>query len=278
MIGRMAQHEQGTTTTRTAEVRGATLAYEVTGNGPVDVAWGHGLAQNRKLDAQSAWVDWPQVPARVLRYDARGHGESEATPDLGGYSWEELAHDQLALATAAGFDRFVTAGASMGCGTALHVATIAPERVRALVLVIPPTGWETRAAQASQWSTFAEVLRGPGGVDAVIEAGRARPVPDPYVGDEVRAAQVEAGTRSWDPDRLAHVMLGAANANFPDREVVATIAAPTLILGWTGDPVHPTTSIEELARLLPHARVEVASTRAELDRWTGFVTTFLAEL
>src|SRR5438128_2252472 len=138
--------------TRTVHVRGARLAYELSGDGPLAVVWGHGLGQTRVLDAQSNLVEWSRVPAQVLRYDARGHGDSETTPDLGGYTWEELAHDQLALARAVGVDRYVAAGASMGCGTAVHVATIAPERMRGLLLVIPPTAWETRAAQGAQWS------------------------------------------------------------------------------------------------------------------------------
>jgi len=155
---------------------------------------------------------------------------------------------------------------------------LAPERVRGLVLVIPPTAWETRAAQAEQWAQSAALLRGPGGVEAAIEASRARPVPDPYVGDEERRARVEAGMRSWDPERLAHVMQGAAYANFPDRDAVAAITTPTLILAWTGDPVHPMSTAEELAGLIPHARMEVASTVPEVEAWTTAVAEFVAKL
>ena len=35
----------------------------------------------------------------------------------------------------------------MGAATALHAALELGDRVRTLVLVIPPTGWETRAGQ-----------------------------------------------------------------------------------------------------------------------------------
>jgi len=264
--------------THDVHVLGARLAYEIGGDGPVDIVWGHGLGQTRVLDAQSNLVDWSQVPARVLRYDARGHGDSETTPDLAGYTWEALAHDQLALAASVGMDRYVAAGASMGCGTAVHVAAIAPDRTRGLLLVIPPTAWETRAAQGAQWSQLAATLRRPGGVEAAIEASRARPVPDPFQGDEARRAQTEAGVRSWDPDRLAHAWLGAAAANLPERDVVAGITAPTLILAWTGDPVHPAATAHELAHLLPHAEMHIASTRKDLDGWTGIVAEFVARL
>lgn len=267
-----------TTPEKTASVRGAQLAHEVVGDGPVELVWGHGLGQTRVSDARTALVDWPRVPARVLRYDARGHGRSTTTPELSGYTWDELARDQLALAEAAGFGPYVTAGASMGCGTALHVACLAPERVRGLVLVIPPTAWETRAAQASQWSEVGQVLRGPGGMDAFVEAGRARPIPDPYLDDPEYRGRVEASQRSWEPDRLAHVLLGASLANFPPREVVAAITAPTLILAWTGDPVHPVSTADALAELLPHAQVHIATTSAELAQWTATIASFVTSL
>ena len=78
-------------------VRGAGLAYETSGSGP-RVIWGHGLSMNRVSDAALGQLDWSRIPAAVVRYDARGHGESESTPALDGYSWEELGRDQLALA------------------------------------------------------------------------------------------------------------------------------------------------------------------------------------
>ncbi len=45
-----------------------------------------------------------------------------------------------------GAQKFVAGGSSMGCATSIYAALLAPERMKALVLVIPPTAWETRAA------------------------------------------------------------------------------------------------------------------------------------
>ena len=254
-------------------VRGAELAWERHGAGR-DLIWGHGLSMNRVGDAGMALVDWDRVPVTVVRYDARGHGESESTPDLDGYSWAELGLDQLALADALGIGPYVAAGASMGCGTALHAAVAAPDRVEALVLVIPPTGWETRAAQTDVWEQSAQIIE-TRGIDFFIAARAAVDPPDPYVGDDERRARQDAFTRSWDPARLAHVLRGATRANLPERDAIATLTVPTLILAWTGDPIHPVTTADELARLLPHAEVHVASTRAEVDAWTDHLAAFL---
>jgi 3-oxoadipate enol-lactonase len=230
---------------------------------------------NRQSDGEMALLDWDQLPVSVLRYDARGHGESTSTADLAGYSWAELAEDQLALAAVLNIDSYTAAGASMGCGTALHAARLAPERVKALILAIPPTGWETRAAQADQWELTAQIIETEG-VEAVIAARAELEPPDPFVGNDARRELQAGWTRAWDPDRLAHVMRGATTANLPDREAISGIAIPALILAWTGDPIHPLSTAEQLAELLPHAELHVASTRSELDQWTAAAAEFLA--
>jgi len=260
--------------TRRVTVRGASIAYEITGRG-LPVIWGHGLSMDRISDAELGLLDWDRLPVSVVRYDARGHGESESTPGLDGYRWSELALDQLALADVLGIGRYVAAGASMGCGTALHAAAVGGSRVAAVILAIPPTAWETRAAQAEQWEVAASTIEHDG-VEAAIAARADVDPPDPYRGDDARQEQVAEATRRWDPKRLATVMRGATRANLPDRDEVAGITVPALILGWTGDPVHPMSTAEELARLLPHAELHRASTREELDGWTDLAREFLA--
>ncbi len=258
-------------------VRGARIAYEMGGRG-TDLIWGHGLSMNRVSDAETALLDWSRIRARVVRYDARGHGESESTPDLAGYSWAELAHDQLALADGLGIARYVAAGASMGCGTALHAAAIAPERIMGLVLVIPPTAWESRAAQAAQWEAASGLIEADG-VEAFIAARADLDLPDPYRADpESRRRQQADGLRRWHPSRLAHAMRGAAGADFPDRAEVRNVTAPALVLAWTGDPVHPRSTADELADLLPQSQLHVSSTLEEVAGWSATVDEFVSGL
>lgn len=252
-----------------ADIRGAALAYEVRGDG-TPLIWGHGLSQTRATEHSLSLIDHARLPGRVVRYDARGHGESESTPDLRAYGWDELARDQLALADHLGIDRYVAAGASMGCGTALHAAVQAPERIDRLVLVIPPTGWETRQAQAGEWGKIGDVIERHG-VEPVIEARADQPTPDPFADDaDYRARQADA-TRSWVPARLAHVMRGATHADLPARDAIASLAMPTTILAWTGDPVHPVSTANELHELIDGSALHVATTAAELAAWTDIV-------
>ena len=260
----------------TSEIRGCEIAYERSGSG-IDLVWGHGLTQSRAIEDQQGLFDWSAVQADLLRYDARGHGESQSTTDLDGYGWEQLAADQLELATAVGLETYVAGGASMGCATALHAAVIAPERIVGLVLVIPPTGWEARAGQAEVYEQGAKIVEALG-VEPVIKAGAAMPPPDPFVGDPDFRAGRAAGLRSWDPKRLSHALRGATRAQLPDREQIAKITCPTLILAWTGDAVHPIETADVLAGLLPQANQSTASTAHDLGEWSRLVAEFIDSL
>lgn len=257
-------------------VRGARLACERSGVG-TPLVWGHGLTSSRELDGEVVPIDWHRVGtvAEVIRYDARGHGLSDTTDELADYGWDRLALDQLGLADALGVDRYVAAGASMGAGTALHAVVAAPERVSGLVLVIPPTGWETRAAQRELYLSRADVIEH-GDLETVIATARTIPPPDPF-GDEWHE-RFATNLRAADRRRTSHVLRGAATADLPSPEAIAGIAVPTVILAWNGDPGHPLSTAERLAELIVGARLVVARTRADLERWTDEVIDIVGDV
>jgi 2-succinyl-6-hydroxy-2,4-cyclohexadiene-1-carboxylate synthase len=72
---------------------------------------------------------------RVVAFDHRGHGESDKPDDVGAYSFDRLARDVLAVADAAGLDRFRLLGHSMGGMVSRKVAIRHPDRVDALVMM-----------------------------------------------------------------------------------------------------------------------------------------------
>lgn len=259
-------------------VRNCHLDYRLTGDGP-DVVWGHGLTSSMDEEDQLALVDWSTAGAghRVLRYDARGHGGSDSTTDPTDYSWESLAYDQLALADAVGIDRYVAAGASMGAATALHAALIAPDRVRALVLVIPPTGWETRAAQTGLYAAMADLVEAERHAE-LLAASADVPPPDPVADEPLWTERFERKLAETDPVRLARVFRGAGTADLPPADAIATIDVPVLILAWTGDATHPLTTAARLQELMPQSELVVATTRAGLDTWSSRTATFLSAI
>ncbi|HUX21237.1 MAG TPA: alpha/beta fold hydrolase, partial [Spirochaetia bacterium] len=198
---------------QTATVRDCDISYRQVGSG-TDIVWGHGLSSSMVDEDDLGFVDWSQLDNqyRILRYDARGHGESSSTSGLIGYSWQNLARDQLALADALGIGRYVAAGASMGAATALHAAVLAPKRIRALVLVIPPTGWATRAAQVGVYGTMADLIEA-GNHAELLAGSKSVPPPDPVAQLPAWGERFERKLATADPVRLARVFRGAGTAD-----------------------------------------------------------------
>ena len=256
-------------------VRGVELAYEVRGRGPT-LIWGHGLSSSLERQDDLGLLDWDSVAAtlRLVRYDARGHGRSGDAGGPAELSWESLALDQLDLATAIGVGEYVAAGASMGSATALHAAVRAPDRVRALVLVTPPTGWGDRDERARRMEQGALLVE-KAGVEAFFAASRDLPPPDPFVGSPVWTEAAARRVRSTDPTRLAAQLRGAAGCDLPDPDRVRAITAPTLVLAWTGDAVHPLAIAERLAEMIQGSELVVASSAVELAAWTDRVLAFV---
>lgn len=259
----------------TTNIRGVDLAWERTGEGGT-LVWAHGLNSCRADEDQLGLIDWGEVAKEheVFRYDARGHGESGFTTESEAYGWDQMALDQLELTAAAGIGGYVAGGASLGAATTLHAAVLAPDRIEKLLLVIPPTGWETRDAQTDTYEQMAQILERKG-VGPLMVGVQELPVPDPLLDSGEWAERRISSLRDADPIRMAGLFRGAATANFPSRDQVRSINSETLILAWSGDPVHPVSSAEELADLLPNSTMKIASTWDELQNWTQEVVDFI---
>lgn len=254
---------------------GAVLAYDVAGSadGPIVVS-SHGLMSSRASEDASGVFGWSSLPEAglcLVRYDARGHGHSTGGGDPEQYSWPRLAADLLALLDAVAGDHPVdVVGASMGVGTALWAATIAPQRFRRLALVIPPTAWATRPTQAGLYETSARFVE-QRGLDAwvrgsaslppvpVLEAGGWWPPPPPDVPEEL----------------LPSVLRGAASTDLPAEEAIAALPQEAILLPWADDPAHPVSTARRLAALLPHATMTVATTPRDVSGWGERIATFL---
>jgi 3-oxoadipate enol-lactonase / 4-carboxymuconolactone decarboxylase len=98
---------------------------------------------------------------RVLRYDTRGHGASDAPQAE--YSVEQLARDVLALADGLQIPKFAFCGLSLGGAIGQWLAIHVPERVTRLILANssprfgPPANWEARI-QAVQQDGMAAIV------------------------------------------------------------------------------------------------------------------------
>ena len=142
--------------------------------------WGHGLTSSRASEDRLPLLDWehdhraPATRSCATTPPATARPAGRRIPAA--YEWPELATDLLALLDELGLDRVDAGGASMGCASTLHAAVRAPERFDRLVLVIPPTAWETRAAQAEIYRAGADLAEREG-KDAWLAAAAEAPRP-----------------------------------------------------------------------------------------------------
>ena len=249
---------------------GSDLAYSIAGSGPIVVS-AHGLTMSRAavVAAGQSFAPLAQRGRTVVEFDARGHGRSTGRAVPADYSWPVLAGDLLALLDEVSPDAPVDAiGASMGCATILHAVVSAPERFRRLVLVIPPTAWETRAAIASGYEVQARMVEQTG-IDGLMEFSAGFPNPPALPADLVLRPDIS-------DELLPTIFRGAALSDLPPRAQLAGIAQPTLILAWAGDPGHPLSTSEDLLALLPDSELRIAESPEDVAGWVDLADEFLS--
>lgn len=242
-------------------VPGARLAGEYSDEGGPAVVQLHGLTSSRTRDrVLDLDLGRGLSGTRLLRFDARGHGESHGRPVAEDYQWTRLAQDLLELLE----HRFPGepvhgVGPSMGCATLLHAAVLEPDRFSGFTLVVPPTAWETRRSKAHDYHRAADLVERHG-VEALIRAERMAPSPPATQGSPETAPDVKESL-------LPSVLRGAALSDLPSHERLAALEIPTTILAWADDPAHPVSTAHELARLLDCRDLRIAATRDEVAQW-----------
>jgi class 3 adenylate cyclase/alpha-beta hydrolase superfamily lysophospholipase len=119
--------------TRSGDVN---IAYQIVGDGPIDLLWIPGFAQHLELAWEEpyrrAWLEELGAEYRVIVFDKRGTGLSDRVEGAPGI--EERMDDCRAVLDAAGSKRAAVLTAGDASDLALVFAATYPERVHALVL------------------------------------------------------------------------------------------------------------------------------------------------
>jgi pimeloyl-ACP methyl ester carboxylesterase len=117
--------------TETAKLNGIEMYYETEGSGdPLLLLHGGGGCHS---DWAYAGRDQLLREYRLIAPDARGHGQS--TNPQKSITHRQCALDALALLDHLGIDKCRAIGLSMGGNTLLHMATLQPDRIQAMILV-----------------------------------------------------------------------------------------------------------------------------------------------
>ena len=192
----------------------------------------------------------PQMPEfskhfRVLRYDARGHGDSSITP--GPYSIDQLGRDVLALLDLLELEKVSFCGLSMGGMVGEWLGWNAADRLQKLVLC----NTAAKIGTADGWNTRIETVCAYG-VKAVIPEVLER-----WYTPEFRTARPDViaatGRMLETTDREGYVASCAAVRDMDLRESVAGIRVATLIIAGAKDPVTPPAEGRFLAEQIARA-------------------------
>ena len=132
---------------------GASIHYEAIGDGPL-VLVTHGFSSSGDAFAGNlpAIVD---SGFRVVTWDFRGHGATDAGDDPRAYTVPLALGDMAALLDVEGADGAILAGHSLGGYLSLSFHIAHPERVKALVLIDTGPGYRDDKARAG-WNRFVD--------------------------------------------------------------------------------------------------------------------------
>jgi len=219
----------------------------------------------------------PQIPAfaerfRVLRYDSRGHGQSAVPP--GPYRIEELGRDLVGLLDVLGIQRVRFCGLSKGGMVGMWFATNAPDRVERLALC----NTSAYFGQPETWNARIEAVRA-SGMAAVVSQVLER-----WLTSDFRARAPDA------VEKVRRMLLAtppqgyaaccAALRDMDQRDSIASIRAPTLVVVGSRDPATPPEHGRQIAERIRGAKVveleasHLSNVEAK-DQFTAAVLGFL---
>lgn len=257
----------------TVLIRGFDVNLQDSGRGSPALLWAHGFGSCIAHEDSAGLVDFRHIAecSRLIRWDARGHGESGAPfKQADAYTWGELALDTIAIAEQHRLEPVVLGGLSMGAATALHAAVADPGRTAGLVLVLPPTAYEYRRTERTRYLALAHVVEAEG-ISGYMNASKDVPLP-PFLRD----MPLEDRIPEQAPAVLSNLLRGAAASDLPSTQELASITSPALILAWPGDPGHPMSVAENIAATLKNAELRVASDLRDVANWSRAMGSFLA--
>ena len=257
-------------------VNGASLYYEVMGDGEPLVLVHAGIADSRMWDGQfEAFAG----RYRVVRYDMRGFGRTVAAG--GSYSHHE---DLRGLLDLLGIERARFVGCSMGGKTVIDFALEFPQRTRALVLVGPAVGgFEPDVDPPEVWDELvaADVA---GDLGRVSELEVRMWVDGPYRGPD----RVDPAVRDLVREMNLIALKNEASATGdeqplepPAADRLPEILVPALVLVGDRDRPEIVAGADVLEERLPNVQMVVMPETAHLpnmerpEEFNGIVLEFL---
>jgi class 3 adenylate cyclase len=231
------------------------IAYQVVGEGPLDVLvvprWFSNIELDWELPPLAGFLTQLASFARLIQFDRRGAGMSGGV--AGATPLEQQIDDVRAVLDAAGAEAPAVVSIAEGCGLAVLYAASHPSHVRALALITPTP----RVVRGPGYEWAQSVEERDAWVRAVVEHWGSTSPEQPWAGF---AGQDEQGRRllarhrrlSMTPDAAAAslAMVGELDV----RDALSSVQCPTLVLRRANDTYVDERHSRYAAAHIPHAR------------------------
>jgi class 3 adenylate cyclase len=250
--------------TRYTSSGGASIAYQVTGEGRLDLVFMTGwISQVEHLWESTGLrrlLERLSVFGRLILFDRRGTGLSDGVGEP--YTLEQEAQDALAVLDAAGSERAALFTYGLGGPVAAMLATQHPERVGALIMYAsiaralwaPDYDWAMTREERAEW-----IDRAVGSWGAADHPGI--PVMAPTMADDPALISWFARMQrlAASPGNARELLTAAADLDV--RELLPQISVPTLVMHRNGDTAWDPRHSRYIAEHIPGARfVELEGT------------------
>ena len=225
----------------------------------------------------------PQLEAlrsryRVLRYDTRGHGGTDAP--AGAYTLDQLADDAHALLSALGIARTHWVGLSMGGMIGQTIALKTPELFRSLVLC--DTSSRIPAEAKPLWQDRIKTAQTQG-MEPLVASTIGRWFTPPFIEQRKDVVEgVRAMIRATPPAGYVGCCHAIAALDLTDR--LSAITLPTLIVVGAEDQGTPVAASQTMHERIKGSRLEILKSASHLsnleqpDAFTRAMVEFLSTL
>jgi 3-oxoadipate enol-lactonase len=189
---------------------------------------------------------------RLVRYDRRGHGKSDAPK--GPYSMERLGRDVLAILDHLRIEKINWCGLSMGGMVGMWLGAQAPQRIDKLIL----SNTTAYFADKAMWDGRIKMVRDKG-LSAIVDANMERWF---TAGFRERSPQAVARIREMflATNVDGYIACGEAIRAMDHRPLLPKINAPTLVIAGRYDPATTLEAGEFIAQHMPNAKLAVLDT------------------
>ncbi len=238
------------------EVDGASLYYEVSGDGPHLILGHAGVADRRMWDAQfSALAEH----YRVVRYDRRGFGDS--TVPRGSFSHRR---DLYQFMRSLGIERAHLVGCSAGGAAMIEFALEHPEMARSLILVSSGLGGYRSPSEMPPARAELPIALKVGDVRHAAEIGVRIWVDGPRRTPDQVDPRIRERVREMSRTALLNLFVAEEPLDPPSAERLGSLRVPALVVAGELDEPDVLALAEILRTHIPGARKAIVAGAAHL--------------